>query len=163
LPNIENTTTDNYVVADAEHTNEMEIYNFIKKNYNKAIDIEIFTHELCRSLTQEEITTTISLGFVDGIVNLFCNRISRLDIAKRPMHCIDREKEILYIHDIIDDISWTKENNLHYIHSITSIITGLFHMMGHTWVYYNTDNSALYPSIVSGIANRLPLYTLLKN
>jgi len=162
LPNTEETTTDNYVVADAEQTSEMEIYNFIKENYNKALDIDIFIETICQSLTKKEIKKTISSGFVDGMVNLICNHILKLDITKRPMHCIDRKKETIYIHDIMNDIPWTKENNLQYIHSITSVITDMFHMMGHTWVNFN-DNSALYPSIVSGIANRLPLYTLLKN
>ena len=140
----------------------MEIYNFIKKNYNEAFDACSFAESICLSLTQEEIKTTISLGFVDGMVNLICNRMSKLDISKRPMHCIDRKKETIYIRDNNPFIQWTKENNIHYIHSITSIITGMFHTMGHPWVHFN-DNSALYPSIASGIANKLPLYTLLKN
>jgi len=162
LPNIQKTTTENYVVADAEQTNEIEICNFIKENYNKALDIDSFAEEICRSLTRDEIKTTISLGFEDGMINLICDHIYKLDIARRPMHCIDQEKKILYIHDITNDIPWTKENNIQYIRSITSVITDMFHMMGHTWVHFN-DNSALYPSIVSGIADCLPLYTLLKN
>jgi hypothetical protein len=47
------------------------------------------------------------LGYVDGISNIIVKNLKALDVEKRPVHCTDSKREILYIKD---DNKWEKED-----------------------------------------------------
>ena len=47
------------------------------------------------------------LGFVEGISNIIIRNLKALDIHKRPVHCSDTKREVMYIKD---DDKWEKEN-----------------------------------------------------
>ena len=47
------------------------------------------------------------LGFVEGISNIIIRNLKALDIHKRPVHCSDSKREVMYIKD---DDKWEKEN-----------------------------------------------------
>jgi hypothetical protein len=47
------------------------------------------------------------LGYVDGISNIIVKNLKALDVEKRPVHCTDSKREILYIKD---DDKWEKED-----------------------------------------------------
>jgi hypothetical protein len=47
------------------------------------------------------------LGFVDGISNIIVKNLKALDVNKRPVHCSDKKREIMYIKD---EDKWEKEN-----------------------------------------------------
>jgi hypothetical protein len=46
------------------------------------------------------------IGYVDGISNIIVKHLKALDVEKRPVHCTDFKREILYIKD---DNKWEKE------------------------------------------------------
>jgi len=46
------------------------------------------------------------IGYADGVSNIFVKGINALDINKRPIHCSDAKREVLYIKN--NDI-WVKE------------------------------------------------------
>ena len=47
------------------------------------------------------------LGFVDGIANIIVKNLQALDVTKRPVHCSDSKREVMYIKD---EDKWEKEN-----------------------------------------------------
>jgi hypothetical protein len=47
------------------------------------------------------------IGYVDGISNIIVKNLKALDVDKRPVHCTDAKREVLYIKD---DDKWEKEN-----------------------------------------------------
>jgi hypothetical protein len=47
------------------------------------------------------------LGYVDGISNIIVKNLKALDVHKRPVHCTDSKREILYIKD---DDKWEKDD-----------------------------------------------------
>jgi len=47
------------------------------------------------------------LGFVNGISNIIVKNLNSLDETKRPIHCTDAKREILYVKD---EDKWEKEN-----------------------------------------------------
>ena len=47
------------------------------------------------------------LGYVNGISNIIVKNLNALDVYKRPVHCSDPKREILYIKD---ENKWEKEN-----------------------------------------------------
>jgi hypothetical protein len=47
------------------------------------------------------------IGYVDGISNIIVENLNALDETKRPVHCTDTKREVLYIKD---DNKWEKED-----------------------------------------------------
>jgi hypothetical protein len=47
------------------------------------------------------------LGFVEGISKIIVSNLSSLDETKRPVHCTDSKREIMYVKD---EDKWEKEN-----------------------------------------------------
>ena len=48
------------------------------------------------------------IGFVEGISNIIVKNLKALDVEKRPVHCTDSKREVLYIKD---DNKWEKEEH----------------------------------------------------
>jgi hypothetical protein len=47
------------------------------------------------------------LGFVEGISKIIIKNLRALDVEKRPLHCSDIKREIMYVKD---EDTWEKEN-----------------------------------------------------
>jgi uncharacterized membrane protein len=47
------------------------------------------------------------LGFVEGISKIIVSNLKSLDETKRPVHCTDSKREIMYVKD---EDKWEKEN-----------------------------------------------------
>lgn len=58
-------------------------------------------------LSLSDLENIGSKGFVNGISNIFVNGLKELDIYKRPLHCSDLKRDVLYIKD---EDKWEKEN-----------------------------------------------------
>jgi CRISPR/Cas system CSM-associated protein Csm4 (group 5 of RAMP superfamily) len=48
------------------------------------------------------------IGYADGVSNIFVKGINALDINKRPIHCSDAKREVLYIKN---NNEWIKETD----------------------------------------------------
>jgi hypothetical protein len=48
------------------------------------------------------------LGYVEGISNIIIRKLNEMDVYKRPIHCSDGKREIMYVKD---DNVWEKENS----------------------------------------------------
>ena len=46
------------------------------------------------------------VGYVDGISNIIIKNLKQLDVTKRPVHCTDKKREVLYVKD---ENKWEKE------------------------------------------------------
>jgi hypothetical protein len=88
-------------------------------NYNKTFNLNIFLNEQCKDamnimefveslkLQISDLESVGKLGFVEGISNIIVRNLKALDVHKRPLHCSDMKREILYIKD---EDKWEKEN-----------------------------------------------------
>jgi hypothetical protein len=47
------------------------------------------------------------MGFVEGLSSIIVRNLRELDITRRPVHCSDSKREVLYIKD---ENKWEKEN-----------------------------------------------------
>jgi hypothetical protein len=48
------------------------------------------------------------VGYVEGISNIIVKNLKALDINKRPVHCTDKKREVMYVKD---ENKWEKEND----------------------------------------------------
>jgi hypothetical protein len=87
-------------------------------NNNKTFNLQFFLNEQCKDamnitdfansfdLQLSDLETVGELGYVNGITKIMVDKLNSMDIYKRPIHCSDAKREIIYVKD--QDV-WTKE------------------------------------------------------
>ena len=118
-----NTAVDT-VQEPSNHTtnntnNNLTINGNMSNMNNKTFNINMFLNEQCKdAMNMTEFVNTIELdtddmkdvgkhGFVKGISKIFIENLEKTEVTKRPIHCSDIKREILYIKD---DDKWEREN-----------------------------------------------------
>ena len=113
----QNASLQNQIIELSKEKNNV-VNHFNNTNVNNRFNIEIFLNEKCKdavnmmdfinSLQIEtiDLENTGKLGYVEGISNIFVKALKKLDIYKRPVHCSDLKREILYVKDFN---KWEKE------------------------------------------------------
>jgi hypothetical protein len=88
-------------------------------NNNNTFNLQVFLNEYCKDamnisefidsfdLQISDLESVGKLGYIEGMSNIIINKIKELDVSKRPIHCSDLKREIIYIKD--DDI-WERED-----------------------------------------------------
>ena len=88
-------------------------------SHNKTFNLQVFLNEQCKdAMNIMDFVNTFQLqfsdfekigevGYVEGISNIIIDKLSEMDIYKRPIHCSDAKREIMYVKD--KDV-WAKEN-----------------------------------------------------
>ena len=95
-------------------TNNFNLNVFLNEKCKDAINITDFVNSLVVNINDLEETTR--LGYAEGISKIFVNGLKQLDIYKRPIHCSDLKREVLYIKD---QDNWEKdEDKTHLLQAI---------------------------------------------
>ena len=88
-------------------------------SHNKTFNLNVFLNETCKDamnitdfvdslkLQLSDLESVGRLGFVEGISNIIVKNLNEMDIHKRPVHCSDSKREVMYIKD---EDKWEKEN-----------------------------------------------------
>ena len=88
-------------------------------SHNKTFNLQFFLNEQCKdAMNIMDFVNTFQLqfsdferigevGYVEGISNIIIDKLNEMDIYKRPIHCSDAKREIMYVKD--KDV-WEKEN-----------------------------------------------------
>jgi hypothetical protein len=98
VSNSNNTTTTN---------NQFNINMFLNDHCKNAMNLTEFIHSL--PITNETYDHTIENGLTKTITNMITNGLSNMDVLKRPIHCTDPSRKIMYIKE--NDV-WEKDNEL---------------------------------------------------
>jgi hypothetical protein len=59
------------------------------------------------NLQLSDLENVGKLGFIEGISNIIVKNLKALDVHKRPVHCSDSKREVMYVKD---EDKWEKEN-----------------------------------------------------
>jgi len=88
-------------------------------SHNKTFNLNVFLNEYCKDamnitefvdslkLQLSDLENVGKLGFVEGISNIIVKNLKAMDVSKRPVHCSDSKREVMYIKD---EDKWEKEN-----------------------------------------------------
>jgi hypothetical protein len=79
---------------------------FLNETCKDALNISDFVNSIQLQLT--DLEETGKLGYVEGISNVVLRNLKELDTTRRPIHCSDLKREVLYIKD---DNEWVKDSN----------------------------------------------------
>ena len=92
--------------------------NINSHNNNKTFNLQFFLNEQCKDamnisdfansfdLQLSDLESVGELGYVEGITKIFVDKLNSMDIYKRPIHCSDAKREIIYVKD---DNKWERE------------------------------------------------------
>jgi len=89
-------------------------------SHNKTFNLQFFLNETCKDAVNimdfvKDIKINVAdledvgkLGYVNGISNIIIKNLKEMDVSKRPVHCSDIKREVLYIKD---QDKWEKEDS----------------------------------------------------
>ena len=89
-------------------------------NTNNKFNMQIFLNETCKDamnitefvnslvLTFKDLEDLGRIGYTQGITNIFTRGLQATEVSKRPIHCSDIKRLIMYIKDTN---GWEKENS----------------------------------------------------
>ena len=110
----------NKIVEMSKVTNNNTLINNHSNNNNKTFNLNVFLNETCKDamninefvdslqLQLSDLEDVGKLGFVEGISNIIVKNLKALDVHKRPVHCADKKREVIYIKD---EDKWEKDND----------------------------------------------------
>jgi hypothetical protein len=102
--NISNNNNTNN--TNNSHNNTFNLQFFLNEECKDALNISEFVSSIKVELADLEATGR--LGYVEGVSRIMNKNLKVLDINKRPIHCSDLKREVLYIKN---DNQWTKEED----------------------------------------------------
>ena len=88
-------------------------------NNNQSFNLNVFLNETCKDAmdvkefldnlnpTIEDLENVGEKGFVRGISDIILNSLKSMEINKRPIHCTDIKREIIYMKE---DGAWNKDD-----------------------------------------------------
>jgi hypothetical protein len=97
IPKIGNTTNNT--------TNKFNLNVFLNTECKDAISIMDFAKSL--QIQTQDLENTGRSGYITGLTQIIVKGLSELDLHKRPIHCSDLKREVLYVKD---DKQWAKDN-----------------------------------------------------
>jgi hypothetical protein len=103
------------VIKNGTHNNNNNTTN----SHNKTFNLQFFLNETCKDamnimdfvdsikLQLTDLEKVGKIGYVEGISNIIVKNLNSLDETKRPVHCTDAKREVMYVKD---EDKWEKEN-----------------------------------------------------
>ena len=87
-------------------TNNFNLNVFLNEQCKDALNISDFIDSL--KITLEDLLFSKTNGISRGITDVMIKGLKELDIYKRPIHCTDIKRDIMYIKD---EDKWCKDEN----------------------------------------------------
>jgi hypothetical protein len=93
--------------------------NNTTNSHNKTFNLQFFLNETCKdAMNIMDFVDSIKvqlcdlekvgkIGYIEGISNIIVKNLNSLDETKRPVHCTDAKREVMYVKD---EDKWEKEN-----------------------------------------------------
>jgi hypothetical protein len=94
--------------------------NTTNNNNNNTFNLNIFLNEKCKDalnmsefidtlkITLEDLLFSKTNGISRGVTDVMIKGLKQLDIYKRPIHCTDAKRDIMYVKD---EDRWKKDDN----------------------------------------------------
>ena len=102
IPKIGNTTNN----TNNNTTNNFNLNVFLNEQCKDALNISDFIDSL--KITLEDLLFSKTNGISRGITDVMIKGLKELDIHKRPIHCTDIKRDIMYIKN---EDNWLKDEN----------------------------------------------------
>ena len=85
--------------------NHFNLNFFLNEKCKDAVNIQDFVNSL--QIQLKDLEETGRIGYINGITKIFVKGLQEMDVCKRPIHCSDLKREILYVKD---QDKWSKDD-----------------------------------------------------
>jgi hypothetical protein len=120
---------------------------FLDEQCKDALNIDEFVDSIKMQISDLEITGR--RGYVHGITEIINKNLSKLDIFKRPIHCSDLKREVLYVKN---NNIWTKETKEN------SVLTRAVKRVAHKNIQQITEWRNAHPGCTMADSRKNDLY-----
>jgi hypothetical protein len=127
IPKIGNTTNNNT-------TNNFNLNVFLNEQCKDALNISDFIDSL--KITLEDLLFSKTNGISRGITDVMIKGLKELDIHKRPIHCTDIKRDIMYIKN---EDNWLKDENHNMMRNTIVKIADMERTALQQWAIDNPD------------------------
>ena len=109
----------NKTILELSKNNSITNNNNNINSHNKSFNLNFFLNETCKDamnimdfvdsikLQLCDLESVGKLGYIEGISKIIVSNLNSLDETKRPVHCADSKREVMYVKD---DNKWEKES-----------------------------------------------------
>jgi hypothetical protein len=106
-------------VLDNGTNNTVNTTMYNVNSNNKTFNLQVFLNETCKDamnitdfvnsiqLQLSDLENVGKVGYIEGISNIIIKNLKALDVEKRPVHCTDQKREVIYVKE---DNIWEKED-----------------------------------------------------
>ena len=112
-------TTNNNINNTINNNQSFNMNIFLNEECKDALNIGEFVSSLPLSL--EDLENTGRNGYVKGITDIVVRNLREMDVHKRPIHCSDLKREVMYVKD--NDVWHKDEDNVKVKKAIQNIGT----------------------------------------
>jgi len=98
--------TTNTSITNNSHNKTFNMQFFLNEQCKDAMNIMDFVNSM--TLDFSDLEDVGKLGYVEGISGIIIRKLNEMDVYKRPIHCSDGKREIMFVKD---DNVWEKENS----------------------------------------------------
>jgi hypothetical protein len=121
------------IIELAKNSNNNSITVNTTNNNNQSFNMNVFLNEQCKDainigdfvntlpLNLEDLENTGKVGYVKGITDIVVRGLKEMDVHKRPIHCSDLKREVIYVKD--NDVWHKDEDNVKVKKAIQNIGT----------------------------------------
>ena len=114
-----NTDIQKSVIELCKNATTNNIVNNNINSNNKTFNLQVFLNETCKDamnisdfiesvkLQVSDLENVGKVGYIEGISNIIIKNLQEMDIEKRPVHCTDQKREVMYVKDAD---TWEKED-----------------------------------------------------
>ena len=138
------------MVGQLKQQNEIikEMIPRLGNNNNNRFNINVFLNERCRdaiNMTEfiaslqvqlDDLRYTGTNGLVEGVSSVLVNGLRRLETCRRPIHCMDTQRDVLYIKD---NDAWNRENGQGRLRSAIDDVANKQRKAISDWESHNPD------------------------
>ena len=108
------------VLEICKNNNSNNINNNVINSHNKTFNLHLFLNEECKdAMNLSEFINSIQpkiaelenigkVGYIEGVSDIIINQLNKTQINKRPVHCSDAKREILYVKE---ENKWEKDTD----------------------------------------------------
>ena len=121
------------IIELSKNSNNNSITLNTTNNNNQSFNMNLFLNEQCKDainigefvntlpLKLEDLENTGKVGYVKGITDIVVRGLKEMDVHKRPIHCSDLKREVIYVKD--NDVWQKDEDNVKVKKAIQTIGT----------------------------------------
>ena len=103
-PNISNSHNNNTQTHTNSHNKTFNLQIFLNETCKDAMNLTDFINSI--DLQLSDLESVGKLGFVNGISNILIKNLNAMEVTKRPVHCSDTKREVMYVKE---DGKWEKD------------------------------------------------------